>query len=176
MNDCGDGSDEEGISILLILENFSMGTHKHSNKYKLITNKTNFAFLPGCITKTNSTTMPASVSEPQESEQCPRYEYMCSDGKCISKAYVCDGYPDCSTGEDESNCPGECGRDKFRSVREIYSSQLMKLLLFGFLPPCNYRCRSDGVCLDKSKLCNGAMNCIDGSDEEDCGKFIRPKT
>lgn len=76
-----------------------------------------FTISLGCITKTNVTTIPAPVNEPEESEQCPRNEYMCSDAKCISKADVCDGYPDCSNGEDESNCPKNlCGRDKFRSV------------------------------------------------------------
>lgn len=88
VNDCGDGSDEEG-----------------------------------CIAKSNATAIPASVNEPEESDQCPQNEYMCSDGKCISKAYACDGYPDCSTGEDESNCPKNlCGRDKFRSVHNTFLS------------------------------------------------------
>lgn len=77
----------------------------------------------GCLkmpgSASNGTTIPTSANESEEPEQCPRNEYMCSDGKCISRAYVCDSYPDCSTGEDESNCPNNlCGRDKFRSVRD----------------------------------------------------------
>ncbi len=31
-------------------------------------------------------------------------EYCCSNGLCIMKASVCDGYPDCIDGKDEEDC------------------------------------------------------------------------
>jgi len=40
------------------------------------------------------------VSECATSE----YEYECSDGRCLERAWLCDGQNDCSSGEDELNC------------------------------------------------------------------------
>lgn len=44
--------------------------------------------------------------------------------------------------------------------------ELFFLLLFVSIN----RCISDNVCLDRSKLCDGIINCVDGSDESDCNK------
>lgn len=67
----------------------------------------------GC---TNTTTSTPSVLDPVEPlDKCSKNQFMCDDERCISKSYVCDGFPDCSTGEDELNCPrNACGRDRFR--------------------------------------------------------------
>ena len=37
-------------------------------------------------------------------DSCPEGTFQCSDGKCISKSWLCDGENDCSDGEDEQNC------------------------------------------------------------------------
>lgn len=69
----------------------------------------------GCSNTTNApTTNPIDI-DPSDSEICLKNQFMCDSGRCISKSYVCDGFPDCSSGEDETNCPKNvCGRDKFR--------------------------------------------------------------
>ncbi|XP_028403857.1 mucin-2-like isoform X2 [Dendronephthya gigantea] len=36
--------------------------------------------------------------------KCPENEYVCSDGRCILKSWVCDKVKDCPSGEDEANC------------------------------------------------------------------------
>ena len=41
------------------------------------------------------------------SEKCGAQFFQCSNGACIMKRYVCDGYHDCKGGEDES--VSECG-------------------------------------------------------------------
>lgn len=69
----------------------------------------------GCTNSTNTPTSNPIDIDPSDSEICLRNQFMCDLGRCISKSYVCDGFPDCSTGEDEINCPKNvCGRDKFR--------------------------------------------------------------
>lgn len=88
----------------------------------------------GCTTNTSSiSSNVSSIDEPVDIDTCLKNQFMCDSGRCISKAYVCDGFPDCTESEDEVNCPkAVCGRDKFR-------------------------CRSDGFCLDKIKYCDGKI-------------------
>ncbi|GLV41379.1 Calcium-independent receptor for alpha-latrotoxin [Carabus blaptoides fortunei] len=35
---------------------------------------------------------------------CAANQFRCDDGKCKSKSLLCNGYPDCSGGEDERGC------------------------------------------------------------------------
>eukprot|EP00731_Ephydatia_muelleri_P015094 Em0008g814a len=46
------------------------------------------------------------------SPYCPSTKFKCSNGLCISTAYVCDGYNDCRDNSDESNCT--CTQGKVR--------------------------------------------------------------
>lgn len=79
----------------------------------------------GCTTNITDST---AIIEPVDPDNCLKNQFMCDNGRCISKSYVCDGYSDCARGEDEINCP--------KSL-------------------CGFRCRSDGICLDRVKYCDG---------------------
>ncbi|XP_031564642.1 scavenger receptor cysteine-rich domain superfamily protein-like isoform X2 [Actinia tenebrosa] len=68
--------------------------------------------------------------------------YMCaSNSQCISSRNRCNGYTECSNGEDERNCPASCS---------------------GFYG--HFRCNNNN-CISRSNLCDGVNNCGDGSDE-----------
>ena len=36
--------------------------------------------------------------------------------------------------------------------------------------PGDVKCRENGSCIHSDEICNGVNDCIDGSDEENCGK------
>lgn len=44
------------------------------------------------------------VHPPTPTSKCPENEYICSDGRCILKSWLCDKTIDCPSGEDEVNC------------------------------------------------------------------------
>merc|ERR1719244_427376 len=77
-----------------------------------------------------------------------------STTQCMEKAGLCDGFPDCSSGGDESEeycnkCPG-----MFNCTECLHSHP--------------FQCKKEQKCLKAELFCNGNKDCIDGSDETDC--------
>ncbi|XP_059170233.1 sortilin-related receptor-like [Physella acuta] len=65
---------------------------------------------------------------------------------CVWKSWVCDGTPDCPQGDDERNC---------QNVTRC--------------APSEFQCVTDGGCIPFSKRCNNKVDCMDSSDELQCG-------
>lgn len=45
--------------------------------------------------------------------KCNADEFTCNNGRCILSTWLCDGYPDCSRGEDEISCNLTCDPGQF---------------------------------------------------------------
>ncbi|KAH9514946.1 hypothetical protein Btru_021478 [Bulinus truncatus] len=79
-------------------------------------------------------------------------KFACSpNGPFISYRYVCDGYKDCNTGEDEAVC-------KFDSSKCKEVDSFM----------CLNRGLHEKQCVPMYARCNLIEDCLDGSDELDC--------
>ncbi|XP_055591990.1 sortilin-related receptor-like [Uranotaenia lowii] len=167
--DCKDGSDEKdcGSSTEVPKKpgiNFLPGDSCHDWMFKCANDKCvpywwkcdgvndckDMSDEAGCNTTISITSTTTKAPPRKKERNCGLHEFRCDTGLCISKRFVCDGYEDCTKGEDEDNCPSQktCSNKHFK-------------------------CRSDGMCLPLEKYCNNVVDCVDGSDE-DC-KF-KPNT
>ncbi|XP_029897177.1 transmembrane protease serine 6 isoform X1 [Aquila chrysaetos chrysaetos] len=69
-------------------------------------------------------------------------EFLCSVNGLCVPA--CDGIKDCPNGLDERNC----------------------------VCPAKFQCREDSTCIEFSRVCNQQLDCINGSDEEQCSEGV----
>ncbi|XP_058466286.1 sortilin-related receptor-like [Malaya genurostris] len=161
--DCKDGSDEKNCSASTEVPrkpgiNFLPGDSCHDWMFKCANDKCvpywwkcddvndcgDGSDEAGCnSTQTISSTTHKPIPTRKKERNCGLHEFRCDTGVCISKRFVCDGYEDCTKGEDEGNCPSQ----KQCSVK-------------------HFKCRSDGMCLPMEKYCNNVVDCADGSDED----------
>ncbi|XP_042228900.1 sortilin-related receptor-like isoform X2 [Homarus americanus] len=78
---------------------------------------------------------------------CLEDQFQCKSGKCIWRAWRCDGTKEClPDGEDEENChpPSSCNETD------------------------TFRCRQSSGCISRTQYCDGHKDCADGSDEDAC--------
>ncbi|XP_050415154.1 very low-density lipoprotein receptor [Patella vulgata] len=97
---------------------------------------------------------------------CDKDEYFrCKDGRCVPLRWYCDGDNDCLDGSDE---PSVCGQ---RSTLHDYHESLRK----ERASECSsdkIRCKN-AYCIPKTYLCDGANDCPEHDDEQNCNRKER---
>ncbi|RLU19726.1 hypothetical protein DMN91_008283 [Ooceraea biroi] len=103
--------------------------------------------------------------------ECTPNQFKCATGnKCIEDVYRCDGHPDCPDRSDE-DCPPSANDTTHTT------SPTTNLPDPRWTPKrkreCDlsreFRCK-DGGCILLRRKCDNVFDCLDGSDEEDCGQ------
>ncbi|EFX87296.1 hypothetical protein DAPPUDRAFT_44063, partial [Daphnia pulex] len=81
---------------------------------------------------------------------CRPGQFRCRNGRCIPDRWVCNHQQDCPDAEDEPlRCPPpDCPTGSFTCGRYVFNQT---------------------YCLPSYQRCDKVVDCIDGTDEADCG-------
>ncbi|XP_019614617.1 PREDICTED: low-density lipoprotein receptor-related protein 2-like [Branchiostoma belcheri] len=112
---------------------------------------------------------------------CGKDQFSCADGTCLMDTLLCNNQSDCSKGEDEEGCKGNCNSLQLEcddrclpryhvcdGVENCSNGIDENNCVSGGCGAKEFRC-SNGACVMESQLCNGQLDCREGEDEDDCG-------
>lgn len=86
--------------------------------------------------------------------------FACADATCITASWQCDGIVDCSSGEDEANCPSSDDGGDSNDGGDDGGND-------GGGSCSGYAC-NDGTCIEASWQCDQVVDCSAGEDEANC--------
>ncbi|XP_076481708.1 terribly reduced optic lobes isoform X5 [Bombus vancouverensis nearcticus] len=96
--------------------------------------------------------------------ECTPTQFKCVTGnKCIEGVYRCDGHPDCPDQSDE-DCANETITHATPPISHVWTTERPR----ECDPSKEMRCK-DGQCILLRRKCDNIFDCLDGSDEHDCG-------
>ncbi|XP_076180736.1 terribly reduced optic lobes isoform X6 [Ptiloglossa arizonensis] len=94
--------------------------------------------------------------------ECTPTQFKCLTGnKCIEGIYRCDGHPDCPDNSDE-----DCANETITHATQPTNWPTESPRECD--PSWEMRC-DDGMCVPLRRKCDNIFDCLDGSDERDCG-------
>ncbi|XP_049654923.1 SCO-spondin-like [Accipiter gentilis] len=121
---------------------------------------------------------------------CGPYAFACGSGECTPRGWLCDGEADCRDGSDELGCAGGCEPGHFPCAHGTdcvpyghlcdgvphchdRSDESTDRCGSTAIPPClgHFAC-DNGLCLNTSRVCDGATDCPQGEDELACESHV----
>ncbi|CAD5211098.1 unnamed protein product [Bursaphelenchus okinawaensis] len=113
---------------------------------------------------------------PTPSKECKENEFRCHSGRCIPKAWRCDGDTDCDDGDDEVSCAaeagnakaGECGAGEYKCQEEDAAHKTNTTFM-------GWRITRQGSlfsnkCIPSKWKCDGEYDCPNKDDEFECNE------
>ena len=99
---------------------------------------------------------------------CLRQHFVCNN-VCIASIYVCDHVVDCTDATDEADCQVMCVNNGSPAEYEYCKNDCH--IRNCYCTDGNFQC-TNGGCLAITHVCDGRLNCADGSDEGFCNYEI----
>ncbi|XP_068986148.1 basement membrane-specific heparan sulfate proteoglycan core protein-like isoform X23 [Bombus flavifrons] len=110
---------------------------------------------------------PRAEDELHCERECTPTQFKCVTGnKCIEGVYRCDGHPDCPDQSDE-DCANETITHATPPISHVWPGETTERPR-ECDPSKEMRCK-DGQCILLRRKCDNIFDCLDGSDEHDCG-------
>nr|XP_045618524.1 low-density lipoprotein receptor-related protein 1B-like isoform X1 [Procambarus clarkii] len=111
-----------------------------------------------------------------EYQECSVEDFKCANKRCVPMFYVCDGDDDCRDNSDEKMCDTFCAN---ATAAGLPTTPFCNNICLNITEQttcqetqgCTY-CGSNNTCIATYQLCDGVLNCPDGSDESRCDEKI----